>query len=281
MDKNTLIDRITKKEAQIEKIKRRINKWKNQCSDKEIDIAEKYRDSYPQYVKYCKESNIDYSYTPMLELHSALQDLDEALATLNKYKNQLDIIVDREKEGKIPVLEEFFKHYREGIIKFVESNAQTLHEYFHINKERINFKNYKRQIMREENLTEDEYLLQLNRLKEKEDELSESIHPITKSVYSRSSDNYIDIDELNRIIDQDVENKYYNMIEKVSKLTGEIVDASNVSIGGDGNLNGTIIGKDGKAKIETILAGGYNQNVILDSGRHGQILHYRLLVKKV
>ena len=28
----------------------------------------------------------------------------------------------------------------------------------------------------------------------------------------------------------------------------------------------------------TIGAGGYNEHVILDSGRHGQCYHYRLLI---
>jgi len=88
-----------------------------------------------------------------------------------------------------------------------------------------------------------------------------------------------DPDWLEKEIEQEKNNKLIDLMTRVSKITGEIVDATYLYIADDGNLNGYIIGKDGKAEVETIGAGGYNEHVILDSGRHGMCFHYRVLIK--
>ena len=88
-----------------------------------------------------------------------------------------------------------------------------------------------------------------------------------------------DPDWLDKQIEQEKNNKLIDLMTRVSKITGEILDARNLYIADDGNLNGYIIGKDGKAEVETIGAGGYNEHVILESGRHGMCYHYRVLVK--
>ena len=282
MDKVTLLDRISKKEESIAKINRRIDKWKKQCPEGHIEIAEQFRHStYSEFAHYCKEHNIPYSFTPVDELRRAYQDLDESEITLSKYKNQLILIEQKEGVEKIPVLVEFFEKYKKQNIKFIEFNMNTLLEYYKINSEYCNAHNYRHRYMEEERLDEEEYKRKLNALKDLQDDLKAAIHPITFSVYSRDKNNPVDYDKLNEILDKDIEAKYWNMVEKVTKITGEIIDMSAVSVGGDGNLNGIVIGQDGKAKLETILAGGYNHNVILDSGRRGQILHYRLLIHQI
>lgn len=83
---------------------------------------------------------------------------------------------------------------------------------------------------------------------------------------------------LDKVLTEEMNAKLVDMMTRVSKVTGEIVDASHLSIT-KGCLNGYIIGKDGNATVETIGAAGYNDRVILDSGRHGQVFHFRTLVK--
>lgn len=61
-----------------------------------------------------------------------------------------------------------------------------------------------------------------------------------------------------------------NLYNKVVKLTGEIIDATNLKWGGKG-LDGFIIGEKTKVRVETIAAGGYNI----------QKLHLRTLLHKV
>ena len=94
-------------------------------------------------------------------------------------------------------------------------------------------------------------------------------------------DHNFDSDWLNKEIEEEKNNKLIDLMTRVSKITGEIIDATNLYIADDGNLNGFIIGKDGKATVETITAGGYNEHIILDSGRHGQCAHFRVLVHKI
>ena len=92
-------------------------------------------------------------------------------------------------------------------------------------------------------------------------------------------DHKFDPDWLDKQIEQEKNNKLIDLMTRVSKITGEILDATYLYIADDGNLNGYIIGKDGKAEVETIGAGGYNEHVILESGRRGQCYHFRVLVK--
>ena len=60
---------------------------------------------------------------------------------------------------------------------------------------------------------------------------------------------------------------YYNIYNRV----GKVLDATNLYISSDGNINGCITGEKGQVNVNTILAGGYNI----------QCLHYRVLFQVV
>ena len=78
--------------------------------------------------------------------------------------------------------------------------------------------------------------------------------------------------ELNKILAVEEKTKIFDLIKRVTKVIGTITDASNLRIGEQsGELNGIVIGEDGKAKVETIGAGGYAI----------QCYHFRVLVKKL
>ncbi len=74
---------------------------------------------------------------------------------------------------------------------------------------------------------------------------------------------------------QAAENLIIDLIYRVRKITGEITDWSDirasVGTGGFTVLNGTVIGKEGIACVESITAGGYNI----------QRLHIRVLVHSI
>ena len=74
---------------------------------------------------------------------------------------------------------------------------------------------------------------------------------------------------------QSAENLIIDLIYRVRKITGEITDWSDIcasaGTGGFTVLNGTVIGKEGIAFVESITAGGYNI----------QQLHIRVLVHSI
>ena len=89
-------------------------------------------------------------------------------------------------------------------------------------------------------------------------------------VFKGKSDEQIHDDNV-----QAAENLIIDLIYRVRKITGEITDWSNIcasaGTGGFTVLNGTVIGKEGIACVESITAGGYNI----------QRLHIRVLVYSV
>ena len=73
---------------------------------------------------------------------------------------------------------------------------------------------------------------------------------------------------MNKDLDKEADAKYDDIVNRTIELVGKIIDASNLSIGMKGDLNGVIEGEKGKAKVETIGAGGYNI----------QCFHFRTLI---
>ena len=89
-------------------------------------------------------------------------------------------------------------------------------------------------------------------------------------VFKGKSDEQIHDDNV-----QSAENLIIDLIYRVRKITGEITDWSDIrasaGTGGFTVLNGTVIGKEGIACVDSITAGGYNI----------QRLHIRVLVHRV
>ena len=78
-------------------------------------------------------------------------------------------------------------------------------------------------------------------------------------------------ERLAKIIEAEKKAKYEDLCNRISAVVGEITDVSNLRISAKGNLDGFVTGTKGKAKVETIGAGGYNI----------MVFHYRTLVHKL
>lgn len=74
---------------------------------------------------------------------------------------------------------------------------------------------------------------------------------------------------LEKQLNREAELKYDDIINRTNKIVGQITDATNLSIGLKGDLNGFIVGTRGKASVNTIGAGGWNI----------QVYHFRTLIK--
>ena len=95
----------------------------------------------------------------------------------------------------------------------------------------------------------------------------------TKSYFDKEKTWHKEINEelLDKRLDADVKAKYKDLVNRITAVVGTIKDAKYLHIDANGNLNGIVIGEDGKAKVETIGAGGWNI----------MVFHYRTLVHKI
>lgn len=77
---------------------------------------------------------------------------------------------------------------------------------------------------------------------------------------------------LSKMLDEEMQAKRLDLYYRCTSAVGVIADASDLKIGNNGSLNGIVVGESGKkARVETIMAGGYNI----------QCLHYRVLINPI
>ena len=178
-------------------------------------------------------------------------------------------------ENNLKEIQEFIKQWKERAIKYyTEKITYYYNEYRRKSKQICEFHNNKYSIMRERNLSEEQYREEYKQLEDDkhnfEQEMREEItQKFAQDVY------WYGLDEcLNRMIktiEKDAVIKEQQLIKRVNKEVGTIEKAITLKVGVNGELNGLIQGENGKCKIETIYAGGYNI----------QCLHYRVLIHKV
>ena len=263
MTQEELKARIEKKESDIAKLQKRVAKW--EIAKSEEGFLKEY-DWYISGGKHTKEEAIERFYDSYIndcnyELRRANRDLEEAQATLEKYKSQLSAKSEFEASDKIKVIWDFLQEWRKDAYNYFIENAK---EYYKLRQ------GYNKAL--------DEYLATLpseitsSWSKQYKSELAfekkyySNIHPFTRQIalYGAS----VDEDKLNKELDKEVEAKYKNLVYRIQEKAGDIVDATGLYIGGNGEINGVVIGTKNKVRVETITAGGYNI----------QCLHFRVLV---
>ena len=63
---------------------------------------------------------------------------------------------------------------------------------------------------------------------------------------------------LEKTMEEEKKAKLAELIGRINKVVGTITDATALSIGGKGDINGIVVGTEGKALIETFGVAGYN-----------------------
>lgn len=276
MTEQELLDRIAKKEEQIKKIEKRIAKWeaknnvqgfiKEQAqwytrdpkSVKTFDDLVKLRNEFDPNgdgKKWMDSSFAEYQKDCEREIRYAKSDLEDAQNTVNKYKAQ---IADKQEKGateKIPAIVEFLNEWRRRVEEFVRTEGlQSVKEYYEADHNYFEVK-YQRKSSEEE----------IREARDARELAKFRMDPLSLSVYHRGK---INEDELKKVLDRDIENKYWNLVNRIKEKAGDIVDASHLSVGAKGDLNGIVTGSEHTVRVETIPAAGYNI----------QRFHYRTLV---
>ena len=239
------------------------------------------------------------------EFNSKISQLKDNLPKLfdiervaNDWQIKLDKEINKQKIEKIPAIWNFLTDWENKSIEWYKKNAEL---YFNLRKENDtklreykNSKEFEEKVeinlrcYRPEYLEKNRKYLE-NRVRYNLEEkfiknYYSQIDSFTKVItYIKSHYNYeeskyeyinytINEELLTKTIAKEKEDKYFDLVKRVTSLVGEIIDASNLSIGNQrGELNGIIIGEKGNVRVETISAGGYNI----------QRFHYRVLLKEV
>lgn len=276
MTKEDLQKRIEKKQKDIEKIEKRITKWTaKKDSEKEfekeygwLNTFESRKDEFKKdWIENCER-----------EIRSANRDLAEANETLKKYQDQVNKIDEFNNSEKIEVIWNFLQEWRKEAYQFYVDNVKLYSELY--NKEEEEYEKYKKS-------NEYQHMLQLvtrlgytstYRIHRKwEEKYFAPITSLTMDITTNRASGKFNEEKLNKILDKDVEYKYNDFVNRIKEKAGEIQDVSRLKIANNGIINGVVVGDKHTVKVETILAGGYNTNTIVNV-KHGQILHYRVLV---
>lgn len=202
------------------------------------------------------------------DLSATLRDIELAQKSLEEYKAQLQSETEKSLSRSIPVITEFLERWKANSIKwFTEQRRIYLEvakpEYYARNHEYCeNWNNgtLRRMSPEDRKKYSDEY-------HEYEREFKRQWMHVTQFEHGDRSWE----ENLERDLEAEKNRKYDFIIERTNEIVGQITDASNLTIGAKGDLNGFILGTKGAAKVQTIGAGGYNI----------QCFHFRTLIHKM
>lgn len=276
MEIEVLEKRINDKKVQIEKLNKKIEKLNSSKNVGEFikKMGWLFADDYNDVKKFktmddlinSNESKRKFS-TPKESVELAyseyLTDVDKEISrvertiaetqnTITKYENMLAVENEKNETIQIPELKEFFENWKVEILKYVDERLKEYNKVVDEHNKWARENNYASQPQRDE-----EYRKYRSKVK--------SI--LTGWVAVRKEKGNKDFE---KYVDHYMRDRYVELVNKVSDITGTITNVD-LDIGVDGSINGIVTGTEGTAKVETIVAGGYNI----------QCLHYRVLVHEV
>ena len=277
MTKEQILERLEKTQIKLTKLDIKFNK---------ISMSNELTVEFKEFINKCIKNNdyqsiknyalskynklymdgIEYDY------YHALLDLNDCKQLVIKYTTKLREIEQFESEEKIEVIWNFLTEWEAKAYDWYIQNANLYME-LHDKYDEV-WEGSKEQYKYESTFKSWDGTI-ITRVKYNETRFKENYYFNIQSLTKQITNIYrktIDTEKLAKVIKDEKDRKYKELIERVTKITGKITDASNLKIGNQhGEINGTIVGEKGKCIIETISAGGYNI----------QCFHYRVLIKEV
>ena len=205
------------------------------------------------------------------DLRWTLKDLANAREALAKYEAQLTTENEKAASRNVTVILEFLEHWKTEVMAFyVDRFARylvALEEYYKKSAEHCNW--FNNGGWRQENAKQidEEYRKYRKDFKKRWGEM-ERYELREYNTETKQYDRVFNRDRLQKELDQEANAKYDDIIERTNAICGKITDARGLWVSAKGDLDGIIIGERGKAKVQTIGAGGYNI----------QCFHFRTLV---
>lgn len=233
-----LKERLDKAQETVEKKAKTIERHKAQA-EKKLQIIKDNGWELDRY-KYAKDGNND-AYWAVCEYESKLEDikgaekkLEEAKEIANNWSKKYEAQLKRELILATKVPEAFREAKEELVNSWVEYDIRS-REAMLKNRKELEYKAFRK------------------------------MYSYTAEESLKHTD-----EEFRKIEEREADVWLLDLYNRVREITGEITDCSNIIWGGK-CLDGYIVGKEGKAEVTTIGAGGYNI----------QRWHLRTLVKKI
>lgn len=254
--------------ASIEFIQKRIT-----GKEKELDKLTKKLERIRKAEAGNWETNNPYYYSEY-DLKHCLKDIEAAQKVLDDYKAQLEAENEKANSRNVQVIIDFLNAWKERNIKFYTDSfdryLKALEEYHQKSQEHADWWNGGGWNDPNKKAIDEEY----NQYRRWFHEVWHFIFPyeIRKcNPETRKYERKLDLEKLTKVLDQEANRKYDFIIERTNAIVGTITDASSLKIGAKDDLNGFITGTKGKAKVQTIGAGGYNI----------QCYHFRTLINEM
>jgi len=276
-NKEFLEDRINSIKSKIEKSNSIINKKSLLILKKQKEL-ESLTDENEIYWKKC---DIKWLEGDISEHQRKIEK--EYIPSLDKYTKELEQLLSVKRD--IPVLVDFLNNWMESAYNFyvedtysdhrkelkdnVIKTREVVNTYYKEHYDWLGITDY----------TTDTYN-QYKELSDKYRELQKSY--LTEYCYIITLEDKAKIEEtsfeeeLSKDLKKEWEAKYDKLVNDCEKVIGKILDCSYLYLSQRGELNGTIIGEKGKAKVTTFLAGNYHKEYSWQ-----QCLHFRCKITKI
>lgn len=262
----------------IEKTHNTLERHKARLEKKRLDCEKLGIQNPESFVR--TSTTTDDQYWAVSEYKYVQDDINQNLKKLQELNKKLeDYRTKKAKEDKkadvpmIPAVEQFLQNWRVSADKYYREQVNKIHQW------NTEYRVYYNQQMKE---LEDKYgyrvccfdkEVEAEKEKRKIDYkykgkyLSAHFTQDCLKLASYKADEFES--RLNKLLDDEVVFKRIDLYHRCSAVAGVITDASGLYIASNGCINGFVVGDEGKAEVQTILAGGYAI----------QCLHYRVLVK--
>ena len=279
----TTKEKIEKLQAQIAKSKDKLTKHKKDKVDKSYKLCKELGirnpdkwDAYSegrsseQFHAKCYYDHAKFGYEIM---QSKLDDLNKRLKSLYEKKQKEDL--KNNTTPQIPVIEEFLENWKKSAREYYLQQVEALEKFD------AEYSNNLDEVMKDLETKYGKTAVLKMSVEVKKELKDRKVDYTSRNIYIKTHFNNVTVelsqlgsemnDKLESLLCSEVNKKRADFYARCYKVVGDITDASSLHVGKNGSINGTIVGKLGKAVVETIMAGGYNV----------QVLHYRVLVTPI
>lgn len=272
-----------------ERVEKRAKTLQKLCNRKGLDfdkLIDCYRNATVDYgyaylsierqreiVKLYPDSHIINGEDVCSDVKDNLYKLYELEHIVKGWEEKVKKSIEDDNIIQIPVLVEFLNDWEKKCIDWYINNAN---HYFTLKQsQEKDFELYLEKCKEECPEITNKYQLERRFLRHYYDGIDDLTKVITDLDWDYKTKTYVSYkikeDLLYKTIKEEKKRKYLDLVRRVEREVGKILDAQYLSIGEqNGELNGIIIGENGKCRVETISAEGPIQR-----------FHYRVLVHKI